>query len=335
MRTVGMGDMAQGLVLRLRAQALKQALARASSEVATGRRADPLAATAGDATAQAGIARDLVRLGGFRIAALEAGQRAAAMQAALGAVQAATDGLGARLATAQTGSAPGLVDALGADAAQRFAAAVAALNGRAADRTLLAGAATDGPALAPADDILAALEAAVAGETTAAGVAAAVAAWFAAPSGGFADTGYRGGPAGAAVAVAPGEAVALDITAADPAVASALEGLALAALIGRGVLAGDTAGRAALARQAGGQVLAGDTGLVGVRARLGEAEARIEAAAVRNAATATALEVAAADLAAADPYAAASRLAEAEGQLQALYLMTARLARLSLTEYLR
>lgn len=335
MRAVGMGDMAQGLALQSRTRALKQAMARAMEEVATGRLADPLAATRGDAAAQAAIARDLARLDGFRIAAVETGQRAQAMQAALGVVRDATEGFGAALAAAQTGSAPGLVDALGAGAAQRLATAVAALNVRAADRTLFAGTETGGPALAPAEDILAALTAAVAGETTAAGVADAVAAWFAAPAGGFADLGYLGGAAAAAVPLAPGEAVAVDVTAAAPEVAAALEGLALAALLDRGVLAGDGTGRAALARSAGERVLAADGGIVALAARLGEAEARIEAAGVRTAAEATALEVASADLLAADPYAAASRLAETEGQLEALYLMTARLARLSLTEYLR
>jgi len=330
-----MGDMALGLVLRARAGELKQAVARASGEVTTGRLADPLAAQAGDAAATAGIARDLARLGAFRLSALEAGQRAAAMQTALGTVAEAAGGLGTALAAVNGGTAPGQVDALGGAAAQGFGAAVAALNVRLADRTLLAGAATGGPALAPAGDILAALATAAAGETTAAGVADAVAAWFAAPAGGFADTGYLGGAAGGPVPVAPGETVALDVTAADPAVAATLQGLALAALLERGILAGDAAGRATLAGKAGAAILAADSPLVALRARLGEDEARIEAAAVRGAAAATALEVAASDLAAADPYRAASRLAEAEGQLEALYLVTARLARLSLTEYLR
>jgi flagellar hook-associated protein 3 FlgL len=55
----------------------------------------------------------------------------------------------------------------------------------------------------------------------------------------------------------------------------------------------------------------------------------------RGAAEATSLRMAELDLVAADPFEAAARLEEARLQLEQLYIVTARVARLSLVEVLR
>lgn len=338
MREVGFGDLARGFRLLRRTAELKAALDRASSELTTGRRADPAAALRGDLSVLAGIGRDLARLGAVRANAADAATRAEAMQTALGLLQERALAVGSRLLSVPPGGPPAQVDATGAEARAAFGAAVGALNLRIADRSLFAGAATGGPALAPAEDILAALEAATAGETTAAGLAAAVDAWFAAPpgGGGFLDSAYLGSTTPPdPVPLGEGEAADLAITAADPAIRAGLAGLAMAALLGRGALAGDAAARDALGRAAGERLVAADGGLIALQARLGDSEARIARAATRAEVEGTALRLAETALLEADPYEAAARLTEAETRLQSLYLVTARLSRLSLAEYLR
>ena len=80
----------------------------------------------------------------------------------------------------------------------------------------------------------------------------------------------------------------------------------------------------------------GQSGMIGLRASLGETQARAEAALTRMASEAGALELARSGLLSVNPYEAATALREAESGLETLYaVLTARLSRLSLTEYLR
>jgi flagellar hook-associated protein 3 FlgL len=335
MRDAGLGDLARSLGPRLRGTELKAALTRAAQEMTTGRHVDPAQHRGGDAAAIAAIRRDLARIDAWRLAATEAAHRATAVQATLEVVQDTARALVPDLLSLSTYSRPDLVDAAGREAAAGFAAVVGALNVRAADRPLMAGTATGGTALAPAGDMLDALAALAAGEPTLSGIEAIVDAWFEAPSGGFFTSGYRGGPEGEALPLGPGLSADAGPTAADPALRATLKGLALAAMLDRGALAGDPDARGALARRAGERLAAADGGIVALRARVGASEERIAMAETRGAAEATSLRMAELDLVAADPFEAAARLEEARLQLEQLYIVTARVARLSLVEVLR
>ena len=74
--------------------------------------------------------------------------------------------------------------------------------------------------------------------------------------------------------------------------------------------------------------------LSALRADVGFAEARIEEAQTRNSAARVGLETARNQLLVADPYETAIRLEEAQFQLESLYSVTARTARLSLLNFL-
>jgi flagellar hook-associated protein 3 FlgL len=225
---------------------------------------------------------------------------------------------------------PGTITQARAD----FAAMVGALNTDFAGRRLLAGAATDGPALAPPADILAALETAIAAETTAADARAAVAAWFA-PGGGFDTVGYLGSTAPLAPMRAGGEDVDLGVTAQDPALRDVLAAAALAALAGTTPLGTTDLDRTDTLRIAAERGLAANDRLTQLRARIGTAESTIERAETRTSSRLAALELARSELTDVDPFAAATRAQEVQTQLEALYTLTARLSRLSLVEYLR
>jgi flagellar hook-associated protein 3 FlgL len=157
--------------------------------------------------------------------------------------------------------------------------------------------------------------------------------WFANPLGFGAF--YQGGAALSPTPIALGEAADLSTTAMEQTLKDTLAGFAMAALIDRGALAGDTAERARLAAAAGQQLLSTEDARTTLAARIGTVEAQIETARTRNAAEQTALGILRSELGSVDPYEAATRLQSVQSQLESLYLVTARVSRLSLTEYLR
>lgn len=333
MTNITLGDLAQAHVLRRESTALKAQLRTLSQEVTTGRAADTARAVSGDLVPLAAIETSIGRAGGYRAATAELGLFLGGMQSVLERVDGLAQSLSTTLlTTANTGHAT-MLAATAAEARERFDAAVSALNTRLGDRTLFAGVETAGPALAGATAILDAVAAAAAGATSAADVEAAVRAWFDGP--GFATLGYRGGAPAPALPVSPEDSVAAGITAADPAIRDTLAGLAMAALLDRGLPSGLHADRIDLARRAGEALVAAQTDRAALAGRIGTAEARVEAAAQRNTAEVSALEIARADILAVDDYAAATRLQATQTQIETLHAVTARLARLSLVDFLR
>lgn len=328
-----LGDLAQNFTLRRQTTELKAALDRRMAEATTGTTTDIGRALRGDFTPLSAIDTVLSRLDGFKAATTEAQLFAEGQQQALGTVAELSTGLARTLVAAASPGGATPVNAVAADAGARFATAVAVLNARVGDRTLLAGNETRGAALASPDTILDTLVTATAGAVTAGDVETAVTAWFADPAG-YATLGYLGGPPLDPLAVAADESVRLGATAADPAIRDTLKGLAMAALLGRGVLVADPAERANLALRAGESLFASAADRIELAARIGTAEERIAGATDRNAAEATGLQIARSGLVSVDPYEAASALTEAETQLQTLYSITARLSRLSLADYL-
>ena len=334
MGLVSLGDMAQSFMLRRQTVALKSDLQRLSTELTTGRVADTAARVSGDLGPVSGIDASLARLKGYGAVTAEAGLFAGSMQTALGVVDDLSSALSRTLLAASSSSSQSLVDATGRDARSRLETALSALNTRVGDRSVFGGVATNGPATAPAETIMLALDTAILGATTVQDIETAVTDWFNAPTG-FSALGYTGGAALAPVNIAPGEEANLDITATDPAIRATLKGLAMAALLDRGVLAGQPAARQDLAKRAGLSLLESQSERTFLAARLGAAEAQIDAAASRNAAETTSLQIARSDITAADPFETASRLQETQQQLEKIYAITARITRLSLMDYLR
>jgi flagellar hook-associated protein 3 FlgL len=334
MKLAGLGDLAQGAALRRQTVELKELLQQTSTEVTTGRAADLTAKVGGDFGQLAGIESSLARLQAYRTAAEAAGSHAGAMQIALSAVETMASDYAAALLTAASSSQPAQLTAILGDGEQRFQAAVSQYNTRFGDRTLFAGQESRTAALVAPETILAELETLTAGMTDAGAIAAAVGGWFDDPAG-FAAIAYLGGEPLAPLAVAPGEEAALDITATDPAIRATLNGLALAALLDRGALAGDSVAKATLARRAGEMLMESQTDRAALAARLGADEGLIEEARLRLGAEISALSIARVDTVAIDPYEAATRLELARTQLETIYSITARLSRLSLVDFLR
>ena len=89
--------------------------------------------------------------------------RSEVTQSALGRVQAAISDFGAPLLAAVTTSDQQSAEVVAGSAREAFSEVVSALNSRFGDRSLFAGAATEGPAIADANTILAEISTHIAG----------------------------------------------------------------------------------------------------------------------------------------------------------------------------
>ncbi len=333
MMRVSVGDASMTNILARQGADLRGQVQRAAQEVTTGRPADIGQALRGDVTPLLAVDASLARLAAFRTNATDAAFQAAAQQSAVAGLSDLASGITMTLMGSRDFPTPAQVSATAADARGRLASAVGLLNTQASGRAVFSGVATDAVPLGGSDALLAALETAAAGATTAGQVEAAVNGWFADPLG-FGSF-YQGGPPLTAVPVAAGEAADLSTTAMDPAIRDTLAGFAMAALLDRGVLAGNSEERARLAQIAGQTLHRTEDARITLAARIGTVEAQVESARSRNAAEETSLGILRSDIGSVDPYEAATRLENVRAQLESLYLVTARVSRLNLAEYLR
>ncbi len=333
MTRISVGDASMTNILARQGAELRAQVSRAAQEVSTGTHIDIARALRGDVAPLLAIDASLARLGAFKVSATDATLTTAAQQAALSGLSSLARGITTTLLGARDFQTSAQVNTLAADARGRLASAIGLLNTEAAGRAVFSGTATGAVPLGSADAMLTALETAALGATTSGQVAAAVTGWFTDPLGFGAF--YQGGGPLSPAPIAPGEAAELATTAEDTALRDTLAGFAMAALIDRGILAGDPQERARLAHSAGQTLLTGEDARIVLAARIGTVEGQVEAARTRNAAEETALGILRSEIGSVDPYEAATRLETARAQLESLYLVTARVSRLSLVEFLR
>lgn len=333
MTRISLGDASMTNILARQSAALRVAVQSAAAEVATGQHGDLSKILRGDLSPLLAIDASLARLAAYRSTAAGAAFQTSAQQASIAGLSSLAEGITTTLLGSRDLTTPVQVNTLAADARTRLASAIGLLNSQAAGRAIFSGVATDTVPLGSSDDLLDALELAATGATTAGQVTAAVTNWFASPAGYQAF--YQGGSPLDPAPVAPGEDAAIATTALDPAIRDTLAAFAMAALLDRGVLSGNTEERAALAQSAGQHLLSSVDGRITLAARIGTVEAQIEAARTRNGAEETTLGILRSEIGSADPYDAATRLETTRSQLESLYLVTARVSRLSLTEFLR
>lgn len=335
MPNLTIGDMAQSLILSRQGLNLKTAMQRLATEATTGLVADQTDRLKGNFVPIAGIEASLSQLEAYRSVTSETQVIAGIMQTALGTINDQSTALGTALLFGASSQNALQIDTLGNDAARRLETVMSALNTRLGERSLFSGLETGTTAVASADTLLTSLQTVLtsAGAISSADVEAAVTAWFDDPAG-FVATVYKGGEVPGPVPVGPGQTAQIDVTAKDPAIIETLKGIAMAALLSRGVLGGSDVARADLAKRAGERLAGSQSIIVQLGARLGTTEATIENAATRNDAEKYVLQTARLNLLSVDPYETAAKYQETQGQLQTLYALTARASRLSLVDFL-
>ncbi|MEM7239265.1 MAG: flagellin [Pseudomonadota bacterium] len=335
MDALGLPDLLSSGRLSRQVASVSADLARVSEEVATGLRSDPIAASGNDPGRLAALERDLT-LNETRLRALSLAEgRAATAQRALGLVQDAVQSIGADLLGHVDKGDIASADREASGARDAFGTAVSALNSRFADRALFSGAAVNSGALAPADQILDEIGAAVAGAPDAAAAIAAIDTYFG-PGGGFETSGYIGSVNdGPDLETADGVRIDYAVRADADQIRTGLRNLALGVVGSEAAFAGASDDqRLIVYREASlGAINSGEQ-IIDLRARLGVSEERIELATVTGSAEKDFLERARNALIARDPFEAAAELATLETQLQSVFAVTARLSRLNLTSFL-
>lgn len=334
MINASIGDMASSYAQRQRNVSIKQEIHRLTSELASGQVTDTRKVLAGNYSYLTDIERKMTTLSGYGVATAEATHYAAAMQTSLGQISEIAEGLSASLLAAGTNATGPSPATTASEAKNALGSIIGRLNAQVAGRHMFSGTATDRPPIVDVDTLLMDLGAAVAGATTPDEVLAAAVAWFDDPAG-FPATAYVGSDDGISpFDLSHTETVSLDIRATAPELRDSLRLAAVAALAddpGLGLTATD---QKELFRKAGQEMLLAQDDLISLQARVGFVETRIEEITTRNAAELTSLEYTKSALLAVDPFEAATRLEEAQFQLQSLYSVTVRMSQLSIVNFL-
>lgn len=320
----------RALTRSLRAEAETQ-----RTEAVTGRMADIASGRDGAVAEVLDIAKRQADLETYADSITLAQSRAAAAQAGLTRIEDGTNALLQEAATAIDAGTDTTFRALAARARDALGATVGALNTSFAGRSLFAGDESDSPAVTDADTLLANADAAIAGAPTRAAASTALTAYFDDTT---AQPVYRGGTGDAPqVEVAPGERVAYHVRADEAVLRDLLRGLATVAASLDPATAGPLTAddRRRLAEDAVDEMRNLVGGLNTLRAGMGSAEARIEQARMRNQAEEARLTESYNALTGRDPLESAARMQAVEGQLERLFLTTARFSQLSLATFLR
>lgn len=334
MTSISFGDLASQIQMRRQATGLNRNIATLSDELTTGRRAAPGRALGGDHSVLAGIERAITRNEGLLNVAKMATTRLAVAQSALERIAEPLPGLATEVAMVAAHATDDKIGITRQTLEARFRDTVSSLNANVGGRGVFSGDATTVSALADPDQILAELRLAMAGATTAQDAADAVAAWFA-PGGGFDTLGYLGGAQAPGFDPSGSGPISLDLTAADPVFRDTLAALALGALADDTAFAATPDVQRQMLQRAAQQLFTVNDQLIATQAQTGLREARAEALATRAQSEITALEMSRSAFVDADPFETATRLQDAMTKLDTIYMLTARLSRLSLTEYLR
>jgi flagellar hook-associated protein 3 FlgL len=336
MSLVTFGDAAQFLSLRRDSADTKTDIHRLTAELSSGKHADLGRALGGNFSTLSDITRSLRLNASFTSSVADAAIAAEGRQTALGRLEAEVDGFGPEILAVSGGGSLSDLQLTLANGTDRFESAVNTLNTRLAGRSLFSADAPDQTPLISGEDMMVDLRALVAGATDAATIEADVTAWFQDIGGGYETTAWQGGNGQPpAILLAEGQSANTGITALDPAIREALTGLAIVALASENAVPLAEAEQRALVTGAAQTMINATGSLISLRANLGSEEARIEEARVTAQTTKSALEIEYNGLTAADPYDTATELEAATTRLESLYILTARMSRLSLTEYLR
>lgn len=304
----------------------------ARTEVATGRITDAALKLGSDAGAASLLRRALDNIGAHRQAIGRAELRLGAIQSVISDVSSGAQALDADLLSAIGRGDEPTIRILGEEAREKFDKAVARLNIRVEGRSIFAGDAVDRPALADSGALFVDVAQIYANAADATQLQSDLDFYFNDPAGGFAATIYLGGTGSpSALSIAEGESVAGDVKADDPAFKDVLRGLAV---IAAASVAPKSQYRDDALAVAGSTALQGSSALNNVGARIGIEQQNAVAADARLNAEESALTQAYDEKTAVDQFEAASRLQLLESQLQAAYVLTSRLSRLSLANFL-
>ena len=308
----------------------------ARQEVVTGLLADPAAALGGRVSELLGLEQSLAEIAQYREIIGLAESRAGVIQGTLDVLRNLTVDLNVSGQTALDSNLATARQSVSAAARQALGAAISTLNVSFGGRRLFAGDAGNTQAVAALEVFMSASVTILEAGPTAGAAYANLSNEFSVAGGLFEATFYTGGSGDSpATEVARGERLDFAPRADEAPVRALLRDLATLAAAFDPDNAIPEANRRGLAEQAIAGLRDNVGALVGMAGRVGVAEARMADVTARHQASEAALNLAYIKLAGRDQFEAAAELTQLEAQLQTTYLATARLANLSLVNFLR
>lgn len=330
------GDLRQHLLTSQSNTRLKTELNTLVEELTSGEHSDLTKHLGSSQTSLNGLDRRLTLLEKYEQVNTQTSQMLSTMQSVLDNVDEQRSSTNETMLTINEASSLSQMSNASDAARLGFEAAVSALNTRYGDRSLFGGTNLDGASLASADTMLADLQTVVSGLTTAADVSVAIDTWFEDAGGGFETVGYQGDATGYIErSLDTNHSVSVSARADDVAIRGTLKALAKGVFATASSVNFNINESRNLQQISAGELLNSAEMMANFQANLGFIEGRVEEATVRNTAQQTSFGIARNELVSADPFETASQLESVQLQLETQYTLTARLSRLSLTEYLR
>jgi len=311
---------------------LKSRADTARAESVTGRREDVTAATNGDVGSAHLLKKAVEDAQGYQELLKLSRNRAQRVQSSLSGLGGDAVRIGTEALAASGRDDSYALNTLAADARVAIFNVFSVLNVTEGGRALFSGDASDRQPFGDPEILLADVNAIVAGATDAADAEAQLDAYFNDAAGGFLTTIYQGGANKVApVEIAPGVRIDVSATAADQPIRDLLRGLVGIATQNAATF---TDAKTFLENSAAA-ALAADGDITELRGVIGVGEAQISAAIERYGAEETVLTALFNEKTARDQYEAATELQLLETQLEASYLLTSRLSRLTIANFIR
>lgn len=332
------GDMARSFNSRLSNYSAKSRLDMLTKELTSGEKSDIGKSLNGNLSRLNDINHRLTLLGTFQSNISELESRLSAQQDSIQAIQTTTSTLGADLLAASSLDTRESLILRATHANNDFNAFVSHLNTSTDGKFVFAGIATDRAPLASGQEIASQIASLTAGMTTVTDMVAAIDNWFAAPagSGGFVDNAYFGTISmSTSTPISTGNSIETSIDASADAFKETMKGYALLSIAQSRPDDFSTESLRAMVASAGENIIQGNAKMTELRGHIGFQQEAADKAKTQNGAQYLTLQIKKSELVGIDPYEAAIAVKDAETNLQNLYLVTARMSSMKLSDYLK
>lgn len=332
---ISIGDLSQTLVMKRWQAQLKSDVLTSGAEVTTGVAEDTGKHLKGDLTSLGRISADLSNRESRRIALSELGIRATSAQQSLTSINSAWSKLKSSLQHVEFAQATVDRNALSESARAAFGLTISNLNTQVAGRSLFSGVATDQQPLVGENDMLNEISQVLQGATTADEVEMRLDDWFS-DTGGFAALGYLGSQTDVPpLDLGNGQRIGLSVRADDTVFRDGLKAMAMSVFATDSSLNLAPSEQIKLLSRTGDALNGAESDLINSMAKVGNVESRIDRMQQVQEAEVHNLEAAKLALTEIDQYEAATKLEQAQTQLEALYTIVSRRSQLSFLEVMR
>lgn len=330
------GDLASNVMLNQASTRVKRSLIQLSQELTTGVTSDVRSTLRNDLTHQMDWEHRLLVNSVQDKTLSEALVKIQAKQSILGSINDAIVSFANSVETTGIGSAVASTNVLSKNAKTLLEQVVSQLNTRAAGQTLFSGTDIDLVSMASVEDIMTSVKASIGPVATVDDVVQGVKDWMNDPVAGYQAIAYLGSMDDPSpIRLTSNRTISETSKADHEALQAVVENLILATLSSDETFAPSEIIQLDLLQTSSNGLRSADASLIELRASLGFVEAELERQKVKTSAETSTLEQLRANVLGIDEYEVASKLQETELQLEKIYAMTARSARMSLLEYLQ